>query len=66
MRVSLTQRGQALFEEIFPPHVAAMGERFEQLSAAEMEQTRHLMERIRSVFEVAPQEGAGQAREGAE
>ncbi|MBE9159389.1 MarR family transcriptional regulator [Nodosilinea sp. LEGE 06152] len=48
--VQLTTAGQAVFEQVFPAHIAHVKERFEQLSPAELETLRVLLERLRRVF----------------
>ncbi|PSR18938.1 MarR family transcriptional regulator [filamentous cyanobacterium CCP3] len=48
--VQLTTAGQAVFEEVFPAHIACIKERFEQLSPVELEQLQVLLERLRRAF----------------
>lgn len=48
--VSLTAAGKALFEQVFPVHIAYIKQRFEQLDASELELLRVLLSRLRQVF----------------
>lgn len=48
--VKLTSEGKALFEVIFPAHVAYLQERFEQLEQSELELLRVLLNRLRLAF----------------
>lgn len=48
--IVLTAQGQAVFEEVFPVHIAFLKERFDQLSPAELEQIRHSLERLQEIF----------------
>ena len=48
--VQLTAAGQAVFEQVFPAHIAHIKERFEQLTPAELETLRGLLVRLRQAF----------------
>ncbi|MGG6237762.1 MarR family winged helix-turn-helix transcriptional regulator [Nodosilinea sp. AN01ver1] len=48
--VQLTTAGQAVFEQVFPAHIAHVKERFEQLTPAELETLRDLLARLRQAF----------------
>ena len=48
--VRLTTEGNALFQKLFPAHIAHLQERFERLSAAELEQLRVLLKHLREQF----------------
>ncbi|MBU7582499.1 MAG: MarR family transcriptional regulator [Nostoc sp. TH1S01] len=48
--VKLTHEGEALFEAIFPAHIAYLKERFEQLEPSELELLRVLLSRLRLAF----------------
>lgn len=49
--ISLTRRGEAAFEEIYPRHIALLRERFGQVSRDELERTRATLEKLRAAFE---------------
>ena len=53
--VQLTVKGEALFAKVFPEHVANLRRAFAPLSAAELEQTRAALSRLRGVIEDARQ-----------
>ncbi len=48
--VQLTPKGEAVFAEAFPAHLAYIGEALAGLSAEELQQTQKLLERLGSVF----------------
>ncbi|MFK8183998.1 MAG: MarR family winged helix-turn-helix transcriptional regulator [Phormidesmis sp.] len=48
--VVLTEEGDALFQQIFPAHIAYLQQRFEQLELSDLEQLRHLLEKLRNQF----------------
>ena len=48
--VRLTPCGEALFEQVFPAHIAYIKERFERLEPSELELLRVLLSRLRQVF----------------
>ncbi len=48
--VQLTPKGEAVFAEAFPAHVAYMAEAFAGLSAEELHQTHIMLKRLGSVF----------------
>ena len=48
--VVLTDKGNALFEETFPAHIAYLQQRFEQLEASELKQLESLLGKLRTQF----------------
>lgn len=48
--VQLTPEGNRVFEDVFPAHIAHLKARFAHLDAAELEQLRALLERLRQGF----------------
>lgn len=48
--LTLTAAGEQVFEQVFPAHVAHMQERFDRLDAAELEQLRLLLYKLREAF----------------
>ncbi len=48
--VRLTPTGSALFEQVFPDHIAYLKERFERLEPSELELLRVLLARLRQAF----------------
>jgi MarR family 2-MHQ and catechol resistance regulon transcriptional repressor len=54
LHVSLTAAGQALFEQIFPEHLAHLQTAFAQVPMEELEATRVFLSRLRHAFEVQP------------
>lgn len=48
--IVLTPEGQALFQQVFPAHIAYLKERFEQLDPAELELLRVLLGKLRTIF----------------
>lgn len=52
--IVLTAEGEALFQEVFPAHIAYLKERFEQLDPAELELLRVLLGKLEIVFSKAP------------
>ena len=51
--VQLTAKGAALFAKVFPEHIAYARRAFDALSAAELEQTRAALLRLRAAIEGA-------------
>ncbi|MGQ9837178.1 MAG: MarR family winged helix-turn-helix transcriptional regulator [Cyanobacteriota bacterium] len=49
-KIVLTEAGQALFEEIFPIHIAYLKERFQKLDPAEIAQIQASLQKLRSVL----------------
>ncbi len=49
-RVVLTNQGKALFERVFPEHIAYVKQRFDQLSQAELDDIKASLDRLRSIF----------------
>lgn len=50
MIAALTPEGDALFQRIFPEHIAWLGERLESLGCGELEASIAALHRIRNVF----------------
>lgn len=48
--VKLTPSGEALFEQVFPAHIADLQQRFQQLDPLELELLKVLLQRLRQVF----------------
>jgi MarR family transcriptional regulator, 2-MHQ and catechol-resistance regulon repressor len=48
--IVLTPEGEALFQQVFPAHVAYLKERFEQLDSAELELLRVLLGKLQTIF----------------
>ncbi|GAB4385665.1 MAG: MarR family transcriptional regulator [Elainellaceae cyanobacterium] len=48
--VRLTADGEALFEQVFPAHIADLKVRFQQLEPSELELLKVLLGRLRQVF----------------
>jgi MarR family transcriptional regulator, 2-MHQ and catechol-resistance regulon repressor len=48
--VQLTPEGQAVFDRVFPAHIAHLKERFDKLDASELELLTVLLGRLRQVF----------------
>ncbi|HLP89629.1 MAG TPA: MarR family transcriptional regulator [Nostocaceae cyanobacterium] len=48
--VRLTAQGNAVFEQVFPAHIAYLKERFTQLDQSELELLEVLLKRLRQVF----------------
>lgn len=48
--IVLTPAGEAVFQQIFPCHIAYLKERFERLEPAELELLRILLKKLRAVF----------------
>ena len=48
--VLLTDEGEALFHRVFPLHVAYLQERFERLSAEELQQLQQLLRKLQQQF----------------
>ena len=51
IRVTLTAKGDTLFQKAFPAHVAYLKPRFDRLGPAGLRQAREVLERIESLFE---------------
>ncbi len=47
----LTRKGERLFEERFPAHIARLKERFDRLSKRELDQSLETLERLRAIFD---------------
>lgn len=53
--IALTPAGEAMFEQVFPAHIAYMKERFDRLDQAELEQLHSLLNKLHKAFgEVVP------------
>ena len=48
--VQLTTKGQEIFEQVFPLHIAHIKERFEKLDPSELELLKVLLSRLRQAF----------------
>jgi DNA-binding MarR family transcriptional regulator len=48
--VALTAEGEALFEQVFPPHVAALRARFDRISASDRDRATRLLDQISVAF----------------
>jgi MarR family transcriptional regulator, 2-MHQ and catechol-resistance regulon repressor len=48
--VQLTPEGQAVFDRVFPAHIAHLKERFDKLDASELELLTVLLSRLRQAF----------------
>ncbi|MBE9228505.1 MarR family transcriptional regulator [Phormidium sp. LEGE 05292] len=48
--VQLTQKGQQVFEQVFPVHIAHLKERFETLEPSELELLKVLLSRLKQAF----------------
>ncbi len=48
--VQLTPKGEAVFAEMFPAHLAYIGEAMTQLNSEELQQTQNMLKRLGSVF----------------
>jgi MarR family transcriptional regulator, 2-MHQ and catechol-resistance regulon repressor len=48
--VQLTPEGQAVFDRVFPAHIAHLKERFDKLDASELELLKVLLGRLRQAF----------------
>ena len=49
-RVTLTQKGKAVFERQFPRHVAYLKARFDRLSEAEQRTAQRSLQKLRGIF----------------
>ena len=49
-RVRLTAKGERMFEQVFPRHIAALKVRFERLGAHEMLEAERVLKKLRSLF----------------
>lgn len=50
-RVSLTRKGDRVFEKVFPEHVRYLKERFDRLTPAEREQAEQSLRKLREIFD---------------
>lgn len=50
VNVQLTPKGQEVFEQVFPAHIAHIKERFEKLDPSELELLKVLLSRLRQAF----------------
>lgn len=48
--VYLTPKGRRLFEEVFPEHIDAIGDRFAALGKGELSQSLEVLQRLRALF----------------
>ena len=48
--VALTDKGEKLFDEAFPAHIAALRERFSRISARDQKAASRLLEKIAAAF----------------
>jgi MarR family transcriptional regulator, 2-MHQ and catechol-resistance regulon repressor len=48
--VKLTPAGQAVFDRVFPAHIAHLKDRFDKLDASELELLKVLLSRLRQAF----------------
>ena len=49
-KIVLTPEGEQMFEAVFPDHIAYLKERFDHLSAEELEEIRQNLKRLRKIF----------------
>ena len=49
--VTLTNQGAAAFERVYPPHIAALRDRFGRVSRTELERVRTILAKLRATFE---------------
>ena len=49
--IVLTSRGEQLFENVYPEHIAVLKSHFDQLSAAELDRSGKMLRRLRCLFE---------------
>ncbi|PSB07915.1 MarR family transcriptional regulator [filamentous cyanobacterium CCP2] len=49
--IILTPEGEAVFQEVFPVHIAHLKERFERLEPEELELLRSLLKKLRKAFD---------------
>lgn len=49
--VQLTPKGQQVFEQVFPLHIAYIKERFEKLDPSELELLKIMLSRLRQAFQ---------------
>lgn len=49
--VVLTAEGEAVYQDVFPVHIAYLKERFEQLDLSELERLRSLLGKLRAAFD---------------
>jgi DNA-binding MarR family transcriptional regulator len=50
MYVVLTSKGEKVFKNVFPRHIAYLKQRFDRLSQAEMKQAEVMLKKIRNLF----------------
>lgn len=48
--LTLTPEGEAVFQQVFPDHVAHLQERFDRLDKADLEQLRRLLKKLQEAF----------------
>jgi MarR family transcriptional regulator, 2-MHQ and catechol-resistance regulon repressor len=48
--IVLTEEGEAVFEDIFPSHIAYLKQRFDRLNEQELTEISEALERLRSIF----------------
>ena len=48
--VTLTPKGQEVFDQVFPAHIAHLKERFDRLDASELELLKVMLNRLRQAF----------------
>lgn len=53
--VQLTARGEKVFAEVFPAHLAYIGQAFAKVDPEELQQAHDLLRRLGSVFRGAPE-----------
>lgn len=58
----LTRKGQTLFDDVFPAHLAYIGPFFANFSDAELDAMRQQLIRLRAAFEPAIETESGRAR----
>lgn len=58
----LTGKGQAMFDEIFPAHLAHLDPMFAGFSEAELDTVREQLNRLRAAFESVNMSNAGSAK----
>lgn len=51
--IALTEKGDALYKQVYPRHVAALREPFEGLTAAERRRAARLLEKLNEAFAAA-------------
>ena len=51
IRVALTEAGTALFEKVFPVHIAHLKQRFDRLDATQVEAITQSLKQLKEIFE---------------